>query len=64
MSQTVQIDIKLVSEAKLLGKHKTKKAAINEALREYIQQKKQLAITDLFGKMDFDESYSYKKMRS
>ena len=44
--------------------HKTKKEAVTAALKEYIVHKKQLGITKLFGTIDFDKNYDYKKARS
>jgi hypothetical protein len=36
---------------------------VTEALREYVQRRKQARILDLFGKVDFDPKYDYKKQR-
>ena len=57
------IDDKLIIEAQSIGGNKTKKAAVTEALKEYIQRRKQLQITSLFGKVDYDLNYDYKKTR-
>jgi hypothetical protein len=54
---------KLIDEALRIGGHKTKKAAVTEALEEYIQRRKQLRILDLLGKVDYDPNYDYKKQR-
>jgi hypothetical protein len=53
----------LINEAKLLGGHKTKKEAVIAALKEYVAHRKQLRIIDLFGTVDFDPDYDYKKAR-
>ena len=63
MPTNLAIDDNLLEEAKIIGKHKTKKAAVNEALREYIQRKKQFEVTRLFGSIEYDESYDYKQQR-
>ena len=63
MPTNLAIDDKLIEEAKAVGKHKTKKAAVTEALEEYIRRRKQLEITNLFGSIDYDESYDYKAQR-
>ena len=42
---------------------KTKKATVNEALREYIQRRQQATIMDLFGKIDMDPEYDHKRQR-
>ena len=43
--------------------HKTKKAAVTAALKEYVQHHRQLRIFDLVGKVEYDEDYDYKKLR-
>lgn len=53
----------LIEEAKRLGGHRTKKAAVTVALEEYIQRRKRLEILDLFGTIDFDPEYDYKALR-
>ena len=57
------INDKLLEMAKDIGKHKTKKAVVTEALQEYIQRKKQFQITKLFGSVEYDEEYNYKEQR-
>ncbi|CAK0769997.1 VapB protein of antitoxin of type II toxin-antitoxin system [Gammaproteobacteria bacterium] len=51
----------LVNEALKLGNFKTKKEAINTALREFVKQRKQLEIIELFGKFEPDQDYDYKQ---
>lgn len=58
-----QIDETLLQEALILGKHQTSSAAIEAALREYIQHRKQLKVLELFGSIDYDEDYDYKEHR-
>lgn len=36
---------------------------MTEALEEYIQRRKQARILELFGQVDFDPKYDYKKQR-
>ena len=36
---------------------------MNAALKEYVKYRKQLAILDLAGKVDFDPDYDYKAER-
>ena len=64
MATNLAIDDSLIEEAKNIGHHKTKKAAVTVALQEYIQRHKQLEIIELFGQVDYDENYDYKKQRS
>lgn len=63
MATNLAIDDKLILQALKIGHHKTKKEAVTTALREYITHKKQEEITSLFGKVEFDEKYDYKKAR-
>ena len=63
MATNLALDDKLITQAQKIGNHKTKKEAVNAALKEYIALKKQLEIVDLFGTVDFDKSFNYKKAR-
>ena len=63
MPTNLAIDDKLIEAARRIGKHKTKKAVVTEALEEYIQRHKQVEILDLFHKVDFDPDYDYKEQR-
>ena len=53
----------LIDEARSIGHHKTNQKAVTAALDEYIRRRKQLEILGLFGTIDFDPNYDYKKMR-
>ena len=64
MATNLDISDKLISEALRLGKHKTKKATVSEALEEYIMRRKQKKITDLFGTIDYAPNYDYKMQRN
>ncbi len=57
------LDDKLVKEAQKIGKHKTKKGVVTEALLEYITHRKQMKIIDLFNTIDYDPEYNYKTQR-
>lgn len=63
MPTNLAIDDKLIETARRLGKHKTKKAVVTEALEEYIQRHKQVEILGLFHQVDFDPDYDYKEQR-
>ena len=63
MATNLALDDKLINEAQRIGKHKTKKAAVTDALKEYIQRRKQKKILALFGSVDWDPGYDYKKLR-
>ena len=63
MPTNLAIDDRLLEEAKKIGGHRTKKATVTEALQEYIRRRKQTKILELFGTVDFDSKYDYKKQR-
>ncbi len=63
MATNLALDDKLITQAQKAGHHKTKKEAVTAALKEYISLKKQLEIVDLFGTIDFDKNFNYKKTR-
>ena len=64
MATNLQIDDNLILKAVELGGHKTKKAAVTKALIEYIQNLEQKKILSLFGTVEYDPDYDYKKQRS
>jgi len=64
MATNLQIDDKLITKAVKLGGHRTKKAAVTQALTEYIQHLEQEKIASLFGTVEFDPRYDFKKQRS
>lgn len=63
MATNLAIDDTLIEEARQIGQHLTKKAAVTAALEEYIQRRKQLEIIDLFGTVDFNPEYDYRASR-
>lgn len=63
MATNLALDDGLVDEAKKLGKHNTKRAAVNEALAEYVARRKRRRILSLFRKLDWDPKYDYKAER-
>lgn len=63
MPTNLAIDDRLIEEARELGRHRTKREAVTAALDEYVRRRRQLAILDLVGKIDYEESYDYKRER-
>ena len=63
VATNLDISPKLIDEARRIGKHKSKKDAVTEALKEYIQSRRQMRILELAGQIDFDPAYDYKKER-
>jgi Arc/MetJ family transcription regulator len=63
MATNLAIDDDLLIAAQKAGGHRTKKDTVNEALREYVQRRKQAKLVELFGTIDFDRGYDHKKQR-
>jgi Arc/MetJ family transcription regulator len=63
MPTNLALDDELLEEAQMVGGHRTKKDTVNEALREFIQRRKQAKLVELFGTIEFDPSYDHKKQR-
>ena len=64
MATNLAIDQRLLEDAQKAGNLKTKKDTVNEALREFIQRRKQAEILMLFGTVDFDPDYDHKRGRN
>jgi len=63
MPTNLAIEDDLIIEAKKIGNHKTKKSAVTEALKEYIQRRKQNELKKIFGRVEIDKDYDYKASR-
>lgn len=63
MATNLAIDDKLITEAQAIAGTKTKKEAVTLALEEFIQRRKQIRITGLFGTIEYDPDYDYKAAR-
>lgn len=63
MATNLAIDDALLDEALKIGGHSTKKATVTEALQEYILRRKQTKVLDLFGTIEVDAGYDYKRQR-
>ena len=63
MATNLHLDPALVAEAVAIGGRRTKKEAVTEALREYIARRRQAHVTRLFGTVEYDPKYDYKKQR-
>jgi Arc/MetJ family transcription regulator len=64
MPTNLNIDDHLLNEAVRLSGKSTKRETVNAALAEYVSRRKQRRILDLFGKLEWDGAYDYKKERS
>lgn len=63
MATHISIDEQLIQDALAIGEHTTKKAVVIEALKEYIQKRKQQEILKLFNTIEYDEDFDYKIQR-
>jgi Arc/MetJ family transcription regulator len=63
MATNLNLDDTLLDEAMKLSGKKTKREAVNAALQEHVSRRKQRRILDLFGQLDWDPRYDYKKER-
>ena len=64
MATNVEIDPDLIQQALRLGGKRTKREVIEEALQEYVSRREQQQIVSLFGTIDYDDDYDYKKQRA
>jgi Arc/MetJ family transcription regulator len=63
MATNLALDDALIQRAVETGGHRTKKAAVTAALREYVGRRERLRIRELFGEIDFDPSLDHKAER-
>jgi hypothetical protein len=64
MATNLSLDPKLIERALELSGEKTKKAAVTRALEEFIARRRQKALVELMGKLEWDHSFDYKEGRS
>jgi hypothetical protein len=63
MVTNLNVDTDLLQESVALSGETTVEALVEKALRVYVQYHKQLQAIDLFGEIDYDETYDYKQHR-
>jgi len=63
MATNLAIDEELLSEAVKVGGFKTKKSAVNQALKEFIEHRKRKDILKVFGSIEMEPAYDYKQSR-
>ena len=64
MATNLAIDPNLIDRALAVSGERTKKAAVTKALQEFIARRKQRRLLELMGKLEWDESFDYKKERA
>lgn len=63
MATNLDLDDELIDKAVELGGHRSKKDAVNQALRDYVSQLKRLRALESFGTFEFHPDYDYKQAR-
>ena len=64
MATNLSIDPELLDKALEVSGEKTKKAAVTQALVEFIAKREQSRVKELFGQLEWDAEFDYKKERS
>lgn len=64
MATNLSVDPDLIEQARQVSGERTKAAAVTKALQEFIARRRQRAMLDLAGKLEWDAGYDYKKERS
>lgn len=64
MATNLDLDDRLIEDARVAGKHKTKKEAVTAALQAYLSYWERLKVIEHFGTFDFDPAYDYKAERN
>ena len=63
MATNLHLDDDLIDQAVELGGHPSKRAAVTEALHEYVNRLEQQRILPLFGAVEYDREFDYRTQR-
>ena len=63
MPTNLKLDDKMVAEAVKLGRHKTKREAVDAAVAEYVRRRRQARIEELYGAIEYPADWDPKVMR-
>ena len=63
MRTNIDIDDALLEQAFKFSQAKTKKELIHQALKEFVENRRRLNLSELEGRIEFVEGYDYKRMR-
>ncbi len=63
MATNLAINDTLLETAYEIGGFSSKKETVNTALEEFIQRRKSEELIKMFGTVEYDSDYDYKKMR-
>ena len=64
MPTNLNLDDRLLTEAVRLGGRRTKRETVNAALQEFVARRKQKRVLELFGRLEWDPGYDYKRERT
>ena len=64
MPKDLDIDSELLEKALAAGDGKTKRATGNRVSQEFIVRRRQKRVLDLFGKLDWNDGYDYRRERT
>ena len=64
MVTNLSIDPELIERALEVSGERTKKAAVTKALQEFIARRRQKRLLELMGKLEWEDSYDYKRERT
>ena len=64
MATNLALDPELLETALAVSGEKTKKAAVTQALIEFIARRQQKRMLELFGTLEWDPDYDYKRERA
>jgi Arc/MetJ family transcription regulator len=63
MRTNIDIDDALLKQAFKFSQAKTKKELINQALKEFVENRRRLNLSELEGRIEFVDGYDHKSMR-
>jgi hypothetical protein len=63
VEENLRLDESLVEAARNAGSHATGTEAVRCALEEYIARRRRRRIIELFGTVEYEESYDHKEER-
>ena len=64
MATNLDLDPDLLERALELSGERTKTAAVTQALREFVSRREQPRLLELFGALEWDAAFDYKRERS
>ena len=64
MATNLSLDPELLEQALKVSGERTKKAGVTRALQEFIARRSQKRLLELMDKLEWDNSFDYKRERS